>query len=383
MTIEIFSINFHLFELPFIVFLLGAAIWRLLQEGPAVQLSDAKPVRLFFVLLVVYIFLVQLSIVNAIAPIMVFKSVFKWLEVLLVTRLVFFYVSDQQKFKNIYWFLFWFNFSTSALIYIQVLLGNISLLSYRIFPSYQSILTYALLLPICLKKNRWSIWLLLFLTIVSVLLSLSRGSYLSAIIVTILTFFRFQEEKKKIAALLLVTSGTFLFLFFSNFRHLFARWTLFFSMDLGSNRERLSLLLIGIQTFLEHPFLGVGSLNFPDYIVRTGIPFGFMIERFKIANPHNTFVQVAAEEGVFALVIFCALIYMGFFFLRRHRKNQPLSDVYICGLQNFILVLVIVLFFGFISYQNRINLAVLWGLSLAIFRFQNEQGASKSGFKKE
>jgi len=201
MTIEIFSINFHLFELPFIVFLLGAAIWRLLQEGTAVQLSDAKPVRLFFVLLIVYIFLVQLSIVNAIAPIMVFKSVFKWLEVLLVTLLVFFYVSDQQKFKNIYWFLFWFNFSGLAYIYIQIIMGNKNILEYRLFSSFQFVLVYGMIFPIYLKTFKKALLILLLIITTAIMLSLSRLLYLSAFIVTIVSLWHFSHKRRQVAIL--------------------------------------------------------------------------------------------------------------------------------------------------------------------------------------
>ncbi len=373
MTIEIFSINFHLFELPFIVFLLGAAIWRLLQEGTAVQLSDAKPVRLFFVLLIVYIFLVQLSIVNAIAPIMVFKSVFKWLEVLLVTLLVFFYVSDQQKFKNIYWFLFWFNFSGLAYIYIQIIMGNKNILEYRLFSSFQFVLVYGMIFPIYLKTFKKALLILLLIITTAIMLSLSRLLYLSAFIVTIVSLWHFSHKRRQVAILFFPFITLLLFITI-RYPEVFSRLFTFFSPKSGSNQERMTLFWLSLLAFSQHPFIGIGSLNFQDFYEKAGIPFGYSVENlFQLPNPHNTFLQIAAEEGVFALLVFSALVLLGFYLLNKHSKRRIISTDYMCGLQNFYLILFFTLFVGFISFQNRINLSVIWGIALALLRFSDQK----------
>ncbi len=376
MNITIFNINFHLFELPFIVFLFSACMWQILRDGFCISITGGKYVRIFYINIIIYIIFVQLSIINAVTPILIFKSVLKWVEILLVTSLVFFYVSNYKRYKIIYWFLFWFNFSWIALLYLQIAIGNESLFSYRIFHSTESVLAYGILLPIYMKEFHKRFWLLLLLAIIAVLLSLARNAYLSAAIVTFLTLVQFKRKKNNTVYILLPFLVIFIFLIV-NYPEIFDRWKMFFSMQMGSNKERWTLLLLGINTFFQYPLFGVGSLNFPSYYEKFGIPFNYATDRFLLPNPHNTFVQVAAEEGVFALIAFSSLIFIGFYLVYREQKQIIVNKAYLCGIQNVYIILFVTMFFAYISFHLRINLAVIWGLALALLRFNDQQLTSK------
>ena len=367
MTIQLFGIYFHILELPFILFLVAAVPVRMLSTGLSIRLVGRKYALLLLGLLVAYIATVQLSAVHAVDTAMVFKSVLKWLEVLAVTVLVFFYISDQKQVKHIFYFLLIFNLSQVAFVYFQVISGQYSLLAYRIFPSYQSVLAFALLLPVCLKSRSKFFWGLLLATLVAVLLSLSRGSYLSAFVVTLYTLTRSQNKKRLFFYVAFAAALVFILIAATD-DEVFSRWSLFFSMDLGSNRERLALLILGIKTFMQNPIFGIGSLNFPIYYQKKGIPFDVPADRFQLPNPHNTFVQIGAEEGIFALLFFSALIFLVFYLLRLFRHRRVIADFYLTGLQNFYIVLLITLFFGFIAFQNRLNLAILFGICLGLLR---------------
>jgi O-antigen ligase len=69
----------------------------------------------------------------------------------------------------------------------------------------------------------------------------------------------------------------------------------------GSREARRILMQEGIDTFVEHPFTGVGAGQFKNYN-----PAGRQ-ERWK--ETHNSLLQVASETGVFGLVIFSFLIF--------------------------------------------------------------------------
>jgi len=227
-----------------------------------------------------------------------------------------------------------------------------------------------------MKEFHKRFWLLLLLAIIAVLLSLARNAYLSAAIVTFLTLVQFKRKKNNTVYILLPFLVIFIFLIV-NYPEIFDRWKMFFSMQMGSNKERWTLLLLGINTFFQYPLFGVGSLNFPSYYEKFGIPFNYATDRFLLPNPHNTFVQVAAEEGVFALIAFSSLIFIGFYLVYREQKQIIVNKAYLCGIQNVYIILFVTMFFAYISFHLRINLAVIWGLALALLRFNDQQLTSK------
>jgi len=71
----------------------------------------------------------------------------------------------------------------------------------------------------------------------------------------------------------------------------------------GSREARRIVMEEGIDTFLERPFTGVGAGQFQNYN-----PAGRQ-ERWR--ETHNALIQVAAETGVFGLVVFAFLIVRG------------------------------------------------------------------------
>ena len=75
----------------------------------------------------------------------------------------------------------------------------------------------------------------------------------------------------------------------------------------SGNETRLSMWHVSSQVFKEH-ILGVGTGNVDDYLGAKIISFGqpeFAALNF---NPHNQFLQIAVEIGIFGLILFVFLL---------------------------------------------------------------------------
>jgi O-antigen ligase len=68
----------------------------------------------------------------------------------------------------------------------------------------------------------------------------------------------------------------------------------------GSRAARLRLFDQGVQVFLDNPVTGIGAGQFQNYIA-PGI-----VEKWRVT--HNVWLQVAAELGLFGLMIFAFLV---------------------------------------------------------------------------
>lgn len=87
-----------------------------------------------------------------------------------------------------------------------------------------------------------------------------------------------------------------------------------------------------------------------------------------VISIHNTFLQVAAEEGLFGLSAFLIMIYSIWAILKNAKNASKNHSPYIMGLVNFFIVMSVNLFFGYIASQFRFFIALLFGLVLALLR---------------
>lgn len=77
--------------------------------------------------------------------------------------------------------------------------------------------------------------------------------------------------------------------------------------------QRVDLAEAGYNMITTHPLLGVGPGNFPIVLTHYGRG-GYIMSGQWVS--HNTFVGVAAESGILALVLFLLVLYFGFKDLR-------------------------------------------------------------------
>ncbi len=167
-------------------------------------------------------------------------------------------------------------------------------------PNYIALLMSVLIL-ICLNflYTRYSKWLkLAAIGAIAVffrvfLLANSRGASLG-IAAALITFFLFQKRKAVTGALLAVTVVTALALAPPAY---FDRLTtiVHYQNDVSAT-SRLELWNIGLDLIRSHPLFGVGPDNFMAYAFN---------------GPHDCYIQAAAEMGLPALLLYCAILISG------------------------------------------------------------------------
>ena len=78
-----------------------------------------------------------------------------------------------------------------------------------------------------------------------------------------------------------------------------------------SYRGRASEFLVGWMMFRDNPLLGVGAENYPilyqDYSRRVGLD-----PRTEQRSPHNLYIEVLAEQGLFGFFFFALIIWVAF-----------------------------------------------------------------------
>ena len=377
MMINIAGIYFHLFEIPILVFLFVGVAYQIVKYRLRIEFSFKILIFLLIASLILYICAILLSVINAQDHMLVIKSAVKWFEVFILTILIFLYVNSDKHFRIIYWILFSACFFQILLVIFKLLSGEISVLFNRMFPGYESVFSFALLLPFIKSKNKILIFMLLIISLLSIIASLSRGAYIALILCLLYSYFAFpQQHKKKVIVVLFI----FLIIFLASPADniLFKDFSITFSPTHGSNIERLVLIKFAFELFMQYPIFGAGSLNFPLYLFQHGVPAGIMSYDFDTLGPHNTFLQVASEEGLIGLFAFISILIAVYLLIKNFSRLKHFNKEYLLGLKLFAIVMFINLMLGFISSQLRFLAGLFLGLTIASFRCFTENN-KKSG----
>ncbi|MBN2604047.1 MAG: O-antigen ligase family protein, partial [Candidatus Thermoplasmatota archaeon] len=307
------------------------------------------------IFLFLYILFISLSFFNAINKILVVKSILKWIEIYFIIIILYFYINSERKLIIFYWFLFLCCFLAVIHSTIDFLTENMSILSFNIYSSYIYYFSFSLLLPFTKIKYKKFIYILIAFCLFSVLMSRSRAMYI-AVIICLLYHITFNNRKHKqfikyaiIVSLIILTVPLFRenLLFFFN--------TFVFSIKQGSNSERMTLIKLAINTISSNPLIGVGSLNFPIYNFREGIPSGIISTNFDTLGPHNVFLQVASEEGLLGLITFLIFFY---YLIKLVLSYSKLNNRYLLGLKYFSIGIIMTFLFGYISSPFRFLLSI-------------------------
>lgn len=361
------GIYFHIFEFPLLVFLFTSVLFNFFKK-PAIIITNRNGLLLVFITLVLYICAILLSIVNAIEPQLVLKSTFKWLEVLALMALVFLYITSNKQFKLIYTILFLSCFIEIIIVLYKIITGDYSLLTFRIFPGYESVFSFVLLLPLLNTGRKPIVIPLLIISFLSIIGAMSRGAFIS-LILCLFIYFIFLEKNHKKTPFVLVIIIMGLFFITPAASILFKDFSFTFSSQHGSNIERFVLIKFALELFLEYPVFGVGSLNFPYYLFQHGVPTGIISLDYTNLGPHNTFFQVAAEEGLVGLITFLLFLFSIYRLLKKIPHTIKLNQSYIHGLKLFAIVMLVNLILGFITSQFRFFTGIYLGLLLSMYKF--------------
>ena len=371
MLFDLFGYQFHIFEIPLLIFLMGYFIIQfVLEKGRIINEIDED--KKYFHLFLMGFFLLFVSKIISFWPAMdktlVISDLLKWTEIFVFVILVF----NFKYFKYIYWILFLVTFSP-VLISLWSAIVNLNFFSgYRVFPGYPSVFTLSLLLPFSRKNN--FIGFICILLIITNILSITRGAWLALIV--ILSYYiliNLRDNKKYIFKMLGIILITILVLVnIPAVQNNIQRRTLNpLLTNSTSNFERSGMITLCIDIFRDNPIIGIGSGNFGKYVTENPYLFkGKYLEIPENTAPHTFFLQLLAENGIFgfiAMVMISLILAKVLFKEKRYLKYQDGKE-YILGLRMFYLSFMIHLIFGYVAGSNRLIFGLLMGLSLSLLK---------------
>lgn len=374
MLFDLFGYQFHIFEIPLLIFLVGYFIIQfVLEKGRIINEIDED--KKYFHLFLIGFFLLFISKIisfwPAIDKTLVISDLLKWVEILAFVILVF----NLKYFRYIYWILFLVTFSP-FLISLWSGIVNLNFFSgYRVFSGYPSIFSLSLLFPFSRKNH--SIGFICILLFITNILSITRGAWLAlAVVLSYYILINLRDNKKYIFKMLGIVLITILVLvnipavqnniYRKTFNPLLTNST--------SNFERSGMIALCIDIFRENPIIGIGSRNFGKYVTENPYLFkGKYLEISENTTPHAFFLQLLAENGIFgfiAIVMIFLILAKVLFKEKRYLKYQDGKE-YILGLRMFYLSFMIHIIFGYVAGSNRLIFGLLMGLSLSLLKKNN------------
>lgn len=151
-------------------------------------------------------------------------------------------------------------------------------------------------------RSKWFLALGILIMSLALIFSFSRGAWLGAI-GALLAYGFWQRRARLWIAILLLAIGILLV----SLPVLRSRLDTIFNISHPLNRERIYIWKATLNMVKDHPWLGVGMGNYPfaykDYMIK-----GAEIEAPAFA--HNIFLQIWAEGGLGAFLIFAGIVYL-------------------------------------------------------------------------
>ncbi|MEA2098344.1 MAG: O-antigen ligase family protein [Patescibacteria group bacterium] len=176
----------------------------------------------------------------------------------------------------------------------------------------------------CTFLNGKLLYLILFIMLLAEALTFSRGGYIGLIAgigVTIILLWKYINFNKKII-LGLATGISILFIIFSN-QSIVNRFLSSFNFNEGSNTERIKNWSQGYEMFADNFLTGVGIGNYSIYLYPTA---GYRTPIYA----HNLYLDIGAEMGIFALLVW--LILIGITIWQLFKTGKRTEDIFIRAL---------------------------------------------------
>lgn len=209
------------------------------------------------------------------------------------------------------------------------------------------------------------------LTFGAVVVAASRGGFLGLVVACLFAVFRGQRRARSLVLLGLLFAAT-LVAPISPVKRFLAPT----ASDAGSADIRTALWAAGLQMIADHPLTGIGLGNFKELVKFYGDE--------RLSNiAHNSFVEITAEMGVPALLIFLAMLTSSFVSLERVRRltrdsSDSLVHLTACGLQASLIGELITLFFVSGQSQKLFWLMLFVSMCLPALALVERERASAS-----
>jgi len=204
----------------------------------------------------------------------------------------------------------------------------------------------------------------LVLTLAAVTLAASRGGFLGLSAAFLFVMWNSRSRMRNFAIILLVTLPI-LFVAPSSPIDRLLHPT---HSDQESVEKRETLWLSGYRMIAAHPLTGVGLGNFRA----VALDYQDGAEQVQLVA-HNSYIEIASEMGIPALLVFVLLLVSSFRSLQSVRRALPASDFLhsaALGIQAAILGCGIAIFFSSGQYQKTVWLMVLLSMVIPMLASQ-------------
>jgi len=168
---------------------------------------------------------------------------------------------------------------------------------------------------------RWALWSIIPFSWHAIFLTASRGGLIGAAFVSLLAGFRCP---RKIVGLMLIPAFLFAYAWQGGSVLKQRAKTIKTYEEEPAARTRLEAWQAGLRMILAHPFTGVGLSSF-------GQAFPYFSDK-KPRVAHNTFIQIAAESGIFAGIFYILFIFSCCWGLYKVRDKYSVGsfEYYLC-----------------------------------------------------
>lgn len=154
-----------------------------------------------------------------------------------------------------------------------------------------------------------------FFSCVTIILTHSRGGFLSMVVVMLLLAWR---SGHLLRAVILLGIGGLIFLNFAPDHVMERLATLEQGTEEGSANARIRSWTVALRIIDGNPWFGVGLRNFRHGYLEYGSEFARTLDDTKVA--HNSYLQIWAEAGSIAFLVYLSLIASIFLAARRVRR---------------------------------------------------------------
>lgn len=155
------------------------------------------------------------------------------------------------------------------------------------------------------------------LSITTILLTFSRGGYISVVLPLLLSLLAFENKGRAKSIIgILLTSLTVPFIL--NFLFNIDIWKIinnrFLSLGSDQGSGRYEIWDNALQLFWDFPIFGIGIYNFQQYNLQYFNDFHY---------PHNTYLEVLVESGIIGFILYITLLLTFIFKLYELQKAKP------------------------------------------------------------
>lgn len=156
------------------------------------------------------------------------------------------------------------------------------------------------------EKQRWWLTIGSILTVIAVLLTMTRGVWISLGVAVFVMLGLFRKRLAFLFIVLALTSTSVMYAIWPNFQRRLQLLT-----ETNYDHERMSIWQAHAMIFKDHPIIGVGygenTKLLPQYYQKLGIP-----PETLVSHAHNQYLHLLAGTGVFGCLAYFLIVVLFF-----------------------------------------------------------------------